>query len=404
MPLLRTGVRATGMVLATLCLATSSVALPPAVAAAGAGCPSRTSTTAHFTWQLSVDPDLCPGEPANGRGPVYKAITAFGSGFVAGGTLPAEGAETPHPASFTSSDGSVWTSHLLPTTIRGFGDPRILIAAGRGRLAFVQGTSALASTDGVTWAKATSAPTSGDLRTIVGDNRGFVAMGQKTLMSGRAVAWTSADGLRWTQVPDQPVLVRFCSSSLAVRGSRYVAVGTYCPTGELEILYSDNGRTWHLAPRPPAVKVDYVAPVVAAGPNGFVATTAEVLASRLLGNGFWASRDGLSWHWTAFFRISLQAGFAEEIRTVLAVPGGLLALGDRGASNDGGPPIAFFSATGEHWQRDGFLPNPGFEGVSSFDELTAAAATSSRVVGVGYFRTDAGAATEGATVWVGQRR
>jgi hypothetical protein len=250
-----------------------------------------------------------------------------------------------------------------------------------------------------------SAPPSGsELRAIVGDARGFVLMGETTRTSGHAAAWTSMDGVRWTQVPDQASFGRFCVGSLTARSNRYVAIGTYCPTGQIEILYSDNGRTWHVAPHPPAGKVGLWPPHVAGAPNGFVAATAEVLPSRLFGNGFWASRDGLSWHFTAFFRIAQPGVFGEQVSAIIGVPGGLLALGDRAASNDGEPPIGFFSTTGEHWQREGFLPNPGFFGLYKFDELRSAAATSNRVVATGYFQTDAGAGTQGGAVWVGRSR
>jgi len=106
---------------------------------------------------------------------------------------------------------------------------------------------------------------------------------------------------------------------------------------------TDGGKTWHLAPihlpdggQPP---LGYLAPLIAGGPNGWIAVGPDAI---------WTSRNGTSWTLAATHGI-VQPGDSVDVVTYTA--DGFLAAGNGKTSGGGTEAVIWLSHDGVTWQR-----------------------------------------------------
>jgi serine/threonine protein kinase len=108
---------------------------------------------------------------------------------------------------------------------------------------------------------------------------------------------------------------------------------------------SDGGKTWRLAPvhlpdggQPP---LGYLAPLIAGGPNGWLAEGPHAL---------WTSQNGTSWTLAATHGIAPQQP-GDSVDVVTYTPSGFLAAGDEKTSDGGTEAVIWLSHDGVTWQR-----------------------------------------------------
>jgi hypothetical protein len=143
-----------------------------------------------------------------------------------------------------------------------------------------------------------------------------------------AAVWTSADGLAWTRVPDNPAVFGTFADAIemdAIAAGRhgFVALGVYHlrhPDFHGLLWFSPDGITWRRARTYPFLAVgsglDWWGVQIAPGGKNFVATddsSADVEST------LWSSSDGL--HWTLRGGAAVFGGHADV--------SGLAASGDR---------------------------------------------------------------------------
>jgi serine/threonine protein kinase len=107
---------------------------------------------------------------------------------------------------------------------------------------------------------------------------------------------------------------------------------------------SDGGTTWRLAPihlpdgsQPP---LGYLAPLIAGGPNGWMAEGPHAI---------WTSQNGTSWTLAATHGIAQEPGDSVDVVTYTA--DGFLAAGNGKTSADGTEAVVWTSHNGVTWQR-----------------------------------------------------
>lgn len=143
------------------------------------------------------------------------SVTAFGSGFVAGGYRDDPLHVAASAAVWRSTDGLTWRADDSPGV---FGGGRIWgIVAREGTIVAV-GTigdpvygpaAAWRWTQAGGWQRGRIGPdAAGAMRAVAATPAGFVAVGLNGHDDG-ALAWTSPDGLSWTAAPDQPAFQYF---------------------------------------------------------------------------------------------------------------------------------------------------------------------------------------------------
>jgi hypothetical protein len=161
--------------------------------------------------QASDQPDL----QASHGGGAMMAVTAFQGEFVAGGYVDDPERGTKSAAAWRSKDGLTWHRDNPP---RAFSGGRILDLAANGAAIVAVGTNgdptygpaaAWEWTAEHGWRPAKLRPDdSGAMRSVAPFRDGFVAVGASADDHGARV-WTSADGLTWTVVADQPAFHYF---------------------------------------------------------------------------------------------------------------------------------------------------------------------------------------------------
>jgi hypothetical protein len=233
---------------------------------------------------------------------------------------------------WTSADGYTWARVDFDFDgCRGHspGGLHHVIAGDFGLFAlFFDGEGAVGwySTDGLAWdlSEPSDFAFEGSPRVVIAGGPGFVAVGD-------GLAWTSADGITWSQssLPlDETYgdLRSVHASGIAVGGPGLVAVGDafFDPPGDedLEIhavvWTSPDGYTWSVVSLGDEQSVG-------ARMNGVIATETGLVAvgESLEGNAVWTSPDGITW-----FRAPLDESVADGGMSSVTVGGpGLVAVG-----------------------------------------------------------------------------
>ena len=225
------------------------------------------------------------------------------------GGFAAVGYEPPGwvPAAWTSADGANWSIHEMGTT--GFTFPVALALGADGTLVAVgrsgQAPTAWTSVDGISWEQH-SVPVPGDsgvaerMTTVVAGKRGYVAGGSvgPELFERHARFWTSADGIDWQPVPDDPAAFATAEvRAITTFGDGFVAVGSDLDRREAVAWTSADGRSWTRAPveasrQWPGGYV-WMTDVVAIG-DTVIAIGEDQGLQRGTATS-WVSRDGLRW-------------------------------------------------------------------------------------------------------------
>ncbi len=276
-------------------------------------------------------------------------------GFAAVGYVPPDWT----PAAWTSPDGQDWAFHPIGTT--GFTFP-VAVTTGSDGTAVAVGRSgklpvAWTSTDGATWAEH-AVPTldaSGvaeRMTSVVASPQGYLAGGSvgPELFERHARFWTSADGVAWQPVPDDPAAFADAEVRAITRlGDGFVAVGVVGtvqkPTGAVAWT-SPDGSSWSRVDDP--AFVDGIAVAVVPAPfGGLVAVGSDVARHEAAA---WISPDGRTWTRAPNEPSREHSGGFAWMTDVTAIGDELIGVGDyQGLQR--GTAISWVSGDGLHWTQ-----------------------------------------------------
>jgi molecular chaperone DnaK len=259
-----------------------------------------TSTDAQH-WQLTSI-DRTPGSLAV----AVAAIPATG-GFIAGGRVDRT------PAMWTSPDGTTWDRRPVPT-----------LSAG------------------AEWERVTTVlPTAGGI--VAGGSVG------PELGDRRARFWWSADGTTWSAVPDDPAFAGAEVADILEVDGRFVAIGKLGTgqrwSGSIAWMSSD-GRTWKRIDSP-ELRVGIASALAVAPGGGLVAVGSDLDEREALA---WHSTDGSTWQAAPREDSRLYNGEKIRMTDVMAVRGGLVAVGNY-VGVQYGTATSWISKDGLSWRR-----------------------------------------------------
>jgi hypothetical protein len=367
----------------------------PGATGSAAALPSATASA----WQRAADqPGLADVQLAQ--------VIWTGQRFLAAGMSEIDAGS----AILDSEDGQTWHEQ------KRFGQQALvvqLIASPNGVLAvgsFGANARSWFSKDGLSW---TAAPFTAALRpakdrmlrmnAAVRTPTGWLAVGEEDTPCSvgceedprffvRAVAWTSPDGLSWSQEPAGTALAQAGMTGIVAGGPGYVAVGgaldrptVFGSPAHAVAWTSTDGRAWTRLPDAPM----FHAPAgtdqtsgtwmaaVAAG-NGDLVAVGTVGTQLGTGPGLaWRSTDGRTWS------LGSSATFRDaQLLSVAAVPGGFLAAGPSVAESCLGG--TWYSTDGTNWAC--IATDPAFTDFAA----SAAAGSSAIDVVVGLPASEAG--------------
>ena len=276
-------------------------------------------------------------------------------GFVAVGYVPPDWV----PAVWTSTDGQTWSIHLLGTTAFTFpvavavGPDGSVVAVGRSGSKPVAWTSR----DGATWTEhgAPLLGTSGiaeRMTSVVAGPAGFIAGGSvgPELFDRHARFWTSADGVVWQSVADDPrAFANAEVRSISRLGDGYVAVGvvgTAQHPSAAAAWTSPDGQRWTRVDDPSFA--DGIAVAVAPSPSGGVVAVGSDVARHEA--TAWISADGRRWTRAPNEPSREHAGGYAWMTDVVTIGDELIAVGEyQGLQR--GTAISWVSRDGLAWQQ-----------------------------------------------------
>ena len=290
-----------------------------------------------------------------GQAMMADVIRLQGGGFAAVGYVPPDWV----PVAWTSPDGATWSIHPMDATEFTF---PVALARGAGDAAVAVGRSGRApvawtSVDGATWVRR-SVPVlgSGDvaerMTTVVAATGRYVAGGSvgPELFDRRARFWTSADGIAWQPVPDDPAVFANAEvRSIAAFGDGFVAVGVVGtaqePSGAVAWTSTD-GLTWSRVDDPTFAAGVAVA-VVSAPFGGLVAVGSDLERREAVA---WTSPDGRRWTRAPTEASRQYSGGYVWMTDVVAIGDQVIAVGDyQGLQR--GTATSWISDDGIRWDR-----------------------------------------------------
>lgn len=383
--------------------------------------PARSASVANPGLDLTPAPTVSPGSNPTAsptasvagawkRAPDQPSLRAVqlqhviwtGTRFVATGT----------DGSFLESpDGLAWSlqDQSWPT-----GQVWGMAAASRGVVAVgeIDGHAATwFSSDGSTWS---IGPDAGSLhasdgavirmRDVTETGDGWLAVGEEDEpcqigcpLPIRAVIWTSADGIDWSQAPADASLANAAMTGVTRAGPGYVAVGQSSPMPTPGVVWtSTDGRSWSrvadapILHPPPDTDQTFGAfmQAVTIGREGTLVAVGSVGSQEVASALAWWSTDGETW----------AAGTGDRFRygqlfDVAATPTGFLATGPSGALSCLGG--IWSSTVGRSWSC--VAEDPAFTDFAAY--AAAASPYVEVVVGFGppFFFASGGPS---ASVWV----
>ena len=315
-----------------------------------------------------------------------------------------------------SVDGRTWN---LQTQSWPTGHVWGIAASARGAIAVgaLDGHAASwHSTDGLTWiigpddaSLGTASEAQTRMRGVTETDGGWLAVGEEDQpcqilcpAAARAVVWTSADGIRWTQERASRSLASALMTGVTRGGPGYVAVGQSLPNPTSGVVWtSADGRSWSRVAdgpvfhAPPGTDQTFGASMsaVTVGDGGTLVAVGKVGTQGDIGSALaWWSIDGRTW--------SAGSGdrFLEgQLFGVAATATGFLATGPSGANSCLGG--IWSSTDGRSWTCA--AEDPAFEDFAAY----AAAGSPDVEVVVGFgppFSMPGGAPS--ASVWVRSAR
>jgi len=250
------------------------------------------------------------------------------------------------PFAWTSPDGRSWQSHPVPILGDGTIADRMttVLATPDGYLAGGSVGPELAgrharfwsSADGVTWLPVADDPTAfanAEVRAIARSGSGYVAIGlvgTAQQVSG-SVAWTSPDGRSWTRIDSADLGRGRAVALVAAPTGGLVAVGSDLDEHEAFAWTSPDGHSWTLAPSEASRQY-----------HGKIRMTdVTVVGDELIGVGnyiglqrgtaiSWVSRDGRTWQEARSAPVQEQG----EFYAVAPAGPGVVAVGSFGEPDD----------------------------------------------------------------------
>ena len=190
----------------------------------------------------------------------------------------------------------------------------------------------------------------GEMRGVIAEGRGFVAVGQA---NQRAAAWTSIDGLTWERADVEEATPRNSGRStiLDVALGRGGFVGVGFEQGRrgsrAAVWTAGDGRRWKRVPHQSAFGTGVMNAVAAGGPGFVAGGLADYDHDPDTANAaLWTSRDGQEWHRVAHGKDLFRVAGTEGIHAVTAGRRGLVAAG-----SDGGKIAVWRSSDGATWSR-----------------------------------------------------
>jgi hypothetical protein len=230
----------------------------------------------------------------------------------AGGTVVAVGRSGKVPVAWTSDDGIAWQRHEVP--ILGGSDVAermtAVVASKRGYVAggsvgpelFERRARFWTSDDGNEWRPVPEDAASfanAEVRAITNFGDGYMAVGVvgTAQQPSGAVAWTSADGSRWTRIDDPSFVDGIAVAVVAAPFGGLVAVGSDTERREAVAWTSADGQRWTRAPnetsREHSGGFAWMTDVVAIGDT--VIAVGEYQGLQRGTATSWVSRDGIHW-------------------------------------------------------------------------------------------------------------
>jgi hypothetical protein len=221
-----------------------------------------------------------------------------------------------------------------------------------------------------------------------------VAIGQRSAGGGHAAIWTSRDGLRWTQVPDQAALDRFCARAITGGAAGLVAVGSDCHSpnaASAVIIRSMDGLHWRRVPGQSAFSGNAALTSVirgnpADGQPAYLALGYHRPSGARMRAAIWTSPDGARWR-----QVLTYSG---AVGWLVATESGYRAVGLPGSRS-------WDSTDSKSWRVRLDAPSPrNPTGNQTWSSLDAASNGSSVVVVGAYEWLDDASRTEyGGLVW-----
>ena len=373
------------LVLVAACAPTSQTAAPSGTLVLGVDWGRTTGVEGPPNFLATVPPDYNQVHPIL-RFPGQAILADV---LEAGGKLIAVGYVPPDwtPAAWTSSDGLSWAYHEIgasaftfPVALArgGGGGGDTIVAVGRQ----VGDPAAWTSADGVTW-QIHEVPALGGkgaerMNAVVATSSGYVAGGSAgpELLDRHARFWTSADGVTWQPVADDPAAFADAEvTSIASLGDTLVAVGALGP-----VQHRRGGVAWTSTDGTGWTRIDdaafddaFVASIIVPPFGGLLAVGSDIGRNVALA---WLTLDGQTWR-------RIVAGDYGDRRhlwmtDVTAIGQTVVAVGTSQATQRAAA-TAWISSDGVDWQQAGL--SSAFEQV----ELLAVSEGGPGVIGVGVF-------------------
>jgi len=253
----------------------------------------------------------------------------------------------------TSNDGLTWskTNHNLPNV--NMNDVIYVNGTYIAACSFIQGSGAdqgirmVTSSDGINWTSR-SVPNS-DWQSLAYDGSGrIVAVASVPNWPSTTYLITSDNnGTSWTNrtIPSSSNVWR----DVTYGNGKFVAVSTYCPNGDPNIIYSSDGITWNNATVPSGNPTYWS---ITHGNNRFVAVSED--------GGAATSTDGITWTATA-------TPASNKWRAVTYGSGKYVAVASSGTGNR-----AMASTDGINWNSENSAADNDWRGLTFGNNLFVA--------------------------------
>jgi hypothetical protein len=297
-------------------------------------------STDGIAWsEIANVPPIAPEDAKGLTGVIQTA-----NGYLAWGGGGLRYSEGGFSIIWTSADGTHWleragwTGFLLDVAEGGPGFVGVGSMAGLDNL---NGTLAWSSIDGITWTESPQVPgEGGGMLDIVPIEGGFLAVGASRGEGGwiRGLTWSSQDGVHWAVVSDDEI--DGALSRVAVHDGRLVAGGsiTVGPiNGGLErpvIRVSEDGSAWKQSFARDCC--GYITDIVGAG-DGMLAAFRWWIPDAETGEALLRSLDGE--HWDEIGAPELEPGILWLHLMHLGGSLGVFGIGIRDIGNDAYQPV-----------------------------------------------------------------
>jgi molecular chaperone DnaK len=293
-----------------------------------------------------------------------ESVAAAGSGLVAVGWDGSGGDQD--AAVWTSFDGLTWTRVAHDEAVFGGEDDQLmwavtannlgLVAVGDDWSGFDRDAAVWTSADGVAWSRVLDeeAVFSGSrwqtMESVAAVDSGLVAVGDDASGGDQdAAVWTSPDGLTWSRVPHDEAVFGGANwqtmRSVVATSSGLVAVGH--DNWDAAVWISPDAVTWARVPHDEDIfggDYDQVMRSVVAVGSGLVAVGFDNSGGDD-DAAVWNSPDGVTWIRVPHDEAVLGGTGRQEMRSVVAVGSGLVAVGYDTSGGDRDAAVWYWTAS-----------------------------------------------------------